>query len=227
MAKGVIAEFTAPVLNFSLSGYITRISKKEVGVEFLPVKEDLAPLLSQRVDVLFALKGGLRRLETRLVKIKESRAVLEICAAPRKALLRQHVRHACCVPVQFRPMREDGVKGVWKEGCSLDIGLGGICFEMRASAYSIGKGEVLINLSQMWLDAIWRKKAHANNGAGGTQRRGLDEQQKVESKPLHLRGAVCYTRPTERGTVIVGLKFTDAFTAENLRLARILLDVFH
>ncbi len=220
-----VADFALPGQGVSLSGYIAEMNREQVIAEFLPDPLPLPNACSQKVNILFSLNGTLSQLGTTLVKREGQRATLQICEPLKRVVMRRNTRYPCVAPVQFRPIRSNGVTAVWKEGGSTDISLGGLALDIPPPVDISEMGEVLINLSELWLKSLW-KKTQQETGERINLVDDLLWREGMDTRPLRLRGKICYTRPTLQGTISLGMEFVSTQIPDNLRLARILLDVF-
>jgi len=227
MPPSFVADFKFTESGINLSGHIANINRDQVVVEFLPTNKPLNDQLSAKVDILFMLKGTLRQLGTRLIQSDGLRATLQICAPLREVTMRKDTRHACTAKVHYRNLVQGKATSVWKVGNCVDVGLGGICIELPYTANTAGHGEVLINLTEIWLRALWQKKL-TGEPSETIMQPDTDNEAKDQAllSALRFRGKVCYTKPAGTNLLRVGLKFADTHSTDNLRLARILMDVF-
>ncbi|MCX6379208.1 MAG: hypothetical protein NT023_06975 [Armatimonadetes bacterium] len=227
MSSSYIADFKFTESGISLLGHIANINRDHVVVEFLPTHKPLNDQISAKVDILFMLKGTLRQLGTRLIQSDGLRATLQICDPLREVTMRRDTRHPCTTNVHFRHLVQGKTTSVWKEGSLVDIGLGGICIELPYTADTARQGEVLINLTEIWLRALWENKLTGEPSETIMQPdTDKEAKDKVLLSALRFRGKVCYTKPAGTNLLRVGMKFADTHSTDNLRLARILMDVY-
>lgn len=78
--------------------------------------------------------------------------------------------------------------------------------------------DIAFNLTEIWMQTIWQKDLTNRN----FQAVDLSE----EMKPFRVQGKVCHERLLSDGTRRLGLQFIALQPAENIRLARILNDIF-
>ena len=109
----------------------------------------------------------------------------------------------------------------------MDISLGGVCLELPATEGLTDQAEVRINLTDMWLKALWEKRAQVEKSEVETliSRTGESDGENA-LKPLKLIGKTRYAHLTKDGATRIGLKFSNTYSEDSLRLARTLLDVF-
>lgn len=227
MPPSFVADFKFTESGINLSGHIANINRDQVVVEFLPTHKPLNDQLSAKVDILFMLKGTLRQLGTRLIQSDGLRATLQICDPLREVTMRKDTRHQCTANVHYRNLVDGKATSVWKEGSLVDIGLGGICIELPYTANTAGHGEVLINLTEIWLKALWEKKLTGEPSETLSQSvTDKEAKDKVMLSALRFRGNVCYAKEVGANLLRVGMKFADTHSIDNLRLARILMDVY-
>ncbi len=227
MSSNFIADFKFVESGVNVSGYIAEMSKERVVVEFLPSHTPIPNQCCSKVDILFMVKGILRQLNAQLVQSDGRRATLKICEPVKQTVLRKDKRHPCKAKVHFRTLQEGKPTSVWREGCSVDISRGGMCFELPYTLGMTDRGEIRINLTEVWLDTLWKKRSVGENLDFSSLALAQGEGDgKVDLSSLRFRGSVRYANPSESGVVRVGMRFLDVTATDNLRLARILLDVF-